>query len=105
MKAKAQVNGTMTIIKSSKMNPELRQKILENGPNGEVRVFKKVLLDPETNDEIVIKGFARSSEKGSLTCRINFKLNNIESLLVEKDEKSKDSKVDNDELARSLGIE
>lgn len=41
MKAKAQVNGTMTIIKSSKMNPELRQKILENGPNGEVLYLRK----------------------------------------------------------------
>ena len=104
MKAKAQVNGTMTIIKSSKMKPELKEQILAKGPNGEVRVFRKVLLDPVTNEEVVIKGVARPSEKGSLTCRINFKLNGIESFLQEVDGKKEEDEVDTDELARSLGL-
>ena len=105
---KAQVNGTMTVIGSKNYEDSLKNQVLAAGPNGEVREFRKVLVDPKTGEEVVIKGKARLSSGGkdktgpkSLTCSIMFKLNNIESLLVEPNKKEELSA---DDLAAQLGI-
>lgn len=112
---KVQVNGTMTVFNSNKYGEEIKQKIL-SAPNGKVRVIKKVLIDPETNEEVVITGKLYQAPSGSLTSRIAFKLDNIKSLLIDdKKNKAQQKKVDKknkpkedidiEQIASDLGME
>ena len=112
MSSKAQVTGHMTISSSSKLTGPVKEKILE-APEGMVRVFRKVLIDPATNKEVVITGKARLSKGGkdgsgpkSLTSFIAFKLEGVESVLVDEKAPTQTKKeVNVDALAASLGLE
>lgn len=112
MANKAQVTGHMTISNSNKLANAVKERILD-APDGHVRVFRKRLIDPDTNKEVVITGKARLSKGGrdgtgpkSLTSYIAFKLEGVESLLVEEDAPKQPQKdVDVDALAASLGLE
>ena len=108
MANKAQVTGHMTISGSHKLNMAVKDKVLE-AKEGFARKFRKVLLDPETNEEVVISGTARiggldkktgapiAGRKNSLTCYVAFKLKNVESFLAPVEEKSAE-KADDEEL-------
>ena len=111
MKAKAQITGHMTISNSGKLDDAVKEKILE-APDGMVRVFRKRLIDPDTNTEVVITGKARLSKGGkdgrgpkSLTSYIAFKLDGVESLLIGETTKKDNDEINVDDLASSLGLE
>lgn len=115
-KTSAQVTGHMTISNSNKLPMDTKGKVL-SAPEGHVRKFKKVLIDPETNKEVVIQGVARiggcdkngkplKDRKQSLTCYVAFKLNGVESLLAPVETKTESSDgVDLDAMAESLGLD
>jgi hypothetical protein len=114
---KAQVTGHMTISGSNKLPMEVKAKILE-AEEGHVRKFRKVLIDPETKQEVVVQGTARiggldkktgqpiNGRKQSLTCYVAFKVQNVESFLapLEKETETSDQE-DLDAMAASLGLE
>lgn len=109
----AQVTGFMTINDSSKLPLSVKQKVV-SAPEGHVRKFRKELVDPETGEKVVLEGRAYigglgkdgkpiGDRKQSLTCRIAFKVKNIQSLLSEAKSTEKESAEDTEnELLAAL---
>lgn len=109
MSNNAQVTGFMTVTNSKKYSDEIKQKIVD-APDGKVRAIRKVLIDPETNEEVIITGkLTISKSSGSLTSRIAFSLNNIQSLIIDDNKNKKADKpkkeVDVEKVAADLGME
>ena len=113
---KAQITGHMTISGSNKLPMEVKAKILA-AEEGYVRKFRKVLIDPDTNQEVVLQGNARiggldkkgepiDGRKQSLTCYVALKVQNVESFFapLEKETETNDQE-DLDAMAASLGLE
>jgi hypothetical protein len=105
---KAQVTGHMTISKSGDLDLEQKKQVLA-APEGKERIFQKTLIDPETNKEVVIKGRARlsQSKKQSLTAWVSFKLEDIQSFIVDKKapkEAGEKKTTDLGELNAKLGL-
>lgn len=112
-KASAVVTGHLTISNSNKLPMNVKEKIVE-APEGQAREFRKVLVDPETGKEVVIKGVARvggcdkdgkpiKGRNQSLTAYVAIHLDNVESIFVPV--KSKDKELDLEAMAESLGID
>ena len=104
----AQVTGFMTVEKSNKLPLSVKTKVVQ-APAGHVRKFQKLLVDPEKlpaelreqvlavaleneSGRVMLSGRAYvggcdksgkpvSDRKQSLTCRIAFKVNNLQSVL------------------------
>ncbi|MFA5048748.1 MAG: hypothetical protein WC516_07015 [Patescibacteria group bacterium] len=87
------VTGFMTVSDSNKLPLSVKHKVI-SAPAGQVRKFRKVLIDPETGEEVVIEGRAYigglgkdgepiGDRKQSLTCRIAFRVKNLLSVLSE----------------------
>lgn len=109
-----QVTGFMTISDSNKLPLSVKQKVVA-APEGQVRKFRKVLLDEETGEKVVLEGKAYigglgkdgkplADRKQSLTCRVAFKVKNLESLLAtEKAAKTEaNAEEANNEMLESL---
>lgn len=109
----AQVTGFLTVENSNKLPLSVKQKVV-SAPEGHVRKFRKELLDPETGEKVVLEGRAYigglgkdgkpiGDRKQSLTCRIAFKVKNIQSLLSEAKAVEKDAAEDTEnELLAAL---
>jgi len=114
---KAQVTGHMTISGSHKLPMEVKDKILE-APEGHARKFRKVLVDRDTGEEVVVQGTARiggldkktgqpiAGRKQSLTCYVAFKVKNVESFLAPLEPQTEQADQDDlDAMAASLGLD
>ena len=73
----ARVNGWFTIEKSAALPLKVREAIV-GAAEGRVKGFEKVLVDPETGEEVKIKGSGLkiSKSSGNVTCRISFAVKN-----------------------------
>jgi hypothetical protein len=89
-----QVTGFMTLSGSAKL-PNAEELLA--APEGKVKCFRKVLVDPVTGEEVVIKGKMFLSAKGNITSRIAFVLNSPEVIL--QDEKASKAEPKEDLLA------
>ena len=87
-----QVTGFMTVLDSNKLPLSVKQKVCA-APDGHIRKFRKMLVDPETGEQVILEGRAYvgglgkdgkpiGDRKQSLTCRIAFKVGNLESILA-----------------------
>lgn len=88
-----QVTGFMTIKDSNRLPFATKQAVVA-APEGHVRKFRKILLDPESGEKVVLEGKVYiggldkegkvlSDRKQSLTCRVAFKVENVESFLAQ----------------------
>ncbi len=101
-----QLTGFMSVSHSKDLSPAVKEKVLE-APEGQEVAFRKVLIDPDTNEEVVITGKAYVSKAGGLSSRVAFKMKGVEKIL--KDAKAPKTtgskKPDPDALAVDLGLE
>jgi hypothetical protein len=114
MKESAIINGHMTISKSNKYDMELKKKIV-SAPEGQIKKFRKVLIDPITGKEVVIQGEARiggmkdgeeiDGRKHSLTCYITFRVEDVELILAPITEKKEKKEEDFKLIAEAFDLD
>jgi len=107
VKLKGRLSGHLTLSGTKKtMNQEVKEAIVERD-DGKVCKLRKVLIDPETKEEVVFEGPVRISKNGNLTAFVNVVLNDIGSVLVdapaeEPEKKAEKPKFDADAAAKKL---
>lgn len=107
VKLKGRVSGHLTLSGTKKtMNQEVKEAIVAPREDGRICKLRKVLIDPETNEEVVLEGPVRISKNGNLTAFVNFMVENVDSVLTdapaEKPSKAEKPKFDADAAAKKL---
>lgn len=100
------IHGHMTLRRSKSMPDAVKDSIVK-APEGKKKVLRKVLVDPETGEQVIVKGELRVANTGSLSAFINFMVENVECLLEDKVEKATSKpkpKFDVDAVAKKLSL-